>query len=333
MIYQIVSSARLQVESFQRPIVHVPDSPLSHEGRTCLPCVFGYPDIIQYHDTPTLHIQHLLCTLERQNPNIPSASSNWRPSKLQCGEQPLWTKVGEFCFFIYPWMVFGWSLLYQISIFPLVYRKNSQIKSFSSSHPSFQLSPSAAVAGRCEQAYFQLKNPKKTTPPEKEELWTLNFVQVPISIPPLHPLAGKLVSWLIPLSLILFSYLCCRRPFRFSFSFFLRNPIPELAIGLNPTFVQFQSSFESLYLHRISGLSAGLALLNSDIYHIVLLVSGSQGSIPLTSGEGFWHRDFPWSITPELVIRREKREENRERKRKEKEEKNLMRKEQNRQTS
>lgn len=136
----------------------------------------------------------------------------------------------------------------------------------------------------------------------------MNFVQVPISISPLHPLAGKLVSWLIPLSLIPFSYIWLSQILSF---FILRKPIPELAIGLNPTFVQFQSSFESLHLHRISALSAVLALLNSDIYHIILLVSGgSQGSIPLTSGEGFWqYRDFSWlSITPEPVIRREKRE-------------------------
>jgi hypothetical protein len=46
-------------------------------------------------------------------------------------------------------------------------------------YPSFfHLSPSAAVAGRCEQALFAEKT---ETTPQKRGSW--NFVQVPISIP------------------------------------------------------------------------------------------------------------------------------------------------------
>lgn len=57
-------------------------------------------------------------------------------------------------------MTFGLFYIDHISIFPLVSRKLVKLNPSFSFYPLFNFSPSAAVAGCCEQAYFQLKKTK-----------------------------------------------------------------------------------------------------------------------------------------------------------------------------
>lgn len=198
-------------------------------------------------------------------------------------------KLESFVFLFLP--LNALRMVFAISDFdlPLSYRKKI-VKLNPSSFPPFL---STFSKRRCcwtlWAGLFSIKK-NKNNPPRKRgalELWTWFKSQFQF-LPFTHWLGNLYLDWYHS-RLFSFHISAVADPVIFVFCFFfLRNRIPELAIGLNPTCVQFQSSFESLHLHRISGLSAGLALLNSDIYHIVLLVSDSQGSIPLTSGEGFW---------------------------------------------